>query len=61
MKIKIKNHPLIKDIKIFKFSKFEDERGLFSRKYCEIQLSDLNFKIKQINYSKNEKKYYCRL
>ena len=56
MKIKIKNHPVIKDIKILNFSKFEDERGFFTRKYCEIQLSRLNFKIKQINYSKNNKK-----
>ena len=56
MRIGIKSHPVIKDIKILNFFQFSDIRGSFSRKYCENKLSKLNFKIKQINYSKNNKK-----
>ena len=55
MRIGIKSHPVIKDIKILNFFQFSDIRIIF-RKYCENKLSKLNFKIKQINYSKNNKK-----
>ena len=56
MRIGITSHPIINDIKILNFFQFSDARGIFSRKYCQDQLSKLNFKIKQINYSKNNKK-----
>lgn len=56
MKIKIKSHPVIKDVKILKFFRFIDDRGYFSRKYCYNYLSILNFKVRQINYSFNNKK-----
>jgi len=56
MKIKIKSHPVIKDIKILSFFRFTDDRGSFSRKYCYNYLRSLNFKIRQVNYSVNNKK-----
>jgi dTDP-4-dehydrorhamnose 3,5-epimerase len=56
MKIKIKSHPVLRDVKILSFLKFVDDRGSFSRKYCYNYLRSLNFKIKQINYSINNKK-----
>lgn len=56
MRIGIKSHPVFKDVKILNFFQFIDARGIFSRKYCENKLGKLNFKIKQINYSKNHKK-----
>ena len=56
MKIYSKKHPILNDIKILSFLEFKDERGSFSRKYCDKQLSSLNFNLKQVNYSKNFKK-----
>jgi dTDP-4-dehydrorhamnose 3,5-epimerase len=38
------------------YSKFIDNRGKFSRIYCEKTLKKIKFKIKQINISKNTKK-----
>ena len=56
MQIKIKNHHIIKDIKILHFHTHDDVRGSFSRKFCSESLRNLRFKIKQVNLSSNLKK-----
>ena len=56
MKIIIKSHHILKEVKILSFYRFVDKRGSFSRKYCYDDLYSLNFRIKQINYSTNDKK-----
>ena len=48
MRIGIKSHPVIKDIKILNFFQFSDIRGSFSRKYCENKLSKLKMGHTQI-------------
>mgnify|MGYP001284053918 CR=1 FL=1 len=56
MNIKISKSKRINDIKTLTFNKFIDNRGFFSRIYCKKEFKNLNFKLKQINFSKNKKK-----
>ena len=54
MDIKIVSTPLA-DIYKLVYSKFLDKRGTFQRLFCNYQLEQLKFSIKQINLSKNKK------
>ena len=49
-----------KDLYIIKKKKIIDNRGFFTREFCEKKLQKINFKIKQINFSSNKKKHTLR-
>ena len=54
------NKTNFKDLVIIDKSLFLDNRGYFYRDFCTKILKKLNFKIKQINFSFNKKKYTLR-
>jgi dTDP-4-dehydrorhamnose 3,5-epimerase len=60
-KISFKNK-VFKEIKIFKKEIFRDNRGCFTRIFCEkeFQKNDIKFQIKQINFSSNKSKGIIR-
>ena len=46
-----------KDLYIIKKKILKDKRGFFFRDFCEKELKKINFKIKQVNFSYNLKKF----
>ena len=58
----LSKNKVFKEIKIFKKESFKDNRGYFSRAFCEkeFQKNNIKFLIKQINFSYNKSKGIIR-
>lgn len=52
--------PQIEKLIIFKVNPFTDERGEFTRVYCEQEFEQYDFQVKQINICKNPNQYTLR-